>query len=363
MLGNMRMLRKTLFNLHMIAGLVAAFFVIVLGLTGSIMAFEEEIDHATHPRLFYVDAPGRAPLSLAALTQRLSASLPGPVVAYRMGVAPNLSYSLATPAGTVFVNQYTGEILGTRNAPTWLNDVHQIHLRLLAGDTGKAIVSWAGVVMVLLTASGLYLWWPVKRVSIDAAAGGRRVWFDVHNAVGVVSFAFLIVLAFTGTIIGFERVTTPWIYSATGTHPSPGNVAVKPVPGANLIPPDDAVAIAARALPGAAAIAVNVASGKAPYRVALRYPEDLTPGGRSRVFVHPYTGAILQAESSRTTAAGTRVVILNRALHTGDIFGIATKILMSLASLAAVAQVVTGTLMWWKRPRAARSRSAVVAPR
>jgi len=340
----------------MIAGLVAAPLAILLGLTGSIMAFEEEIDHVTHPHLFYVDAQGRAPLSLTALTQRLSASLPGQVVGYGMGVTPNLSYSIATSAGTVFVNQYTGEILGTRHGATWLNSVHQIHLRLLAGDTGKTIVSWAGLVMVLLTASGLYLWWPVKRVSIDKAAGGRRVWFDLHNAVGVVSFAFLIVLAFTGTIIGFERVTTPWIYSVTGSHPYPGNVAVKPASAANLVKPDDAVAIAVRALPGAAPIAVNVTSGKGPYRVALRYPEDRTPGGRSRVFVHPYTGAILQTESSRTTAAGTRVVILNRAVHTGDVFGVATKILMSLASLAAVAQVVSGTLMWWKRPRATRPR-------
>src|SRR4029079_18853241 len=98
----------------MIAGLVAAPIAILLGLTGSIMAFEEEIDHVTHPRLFYVDAQGRAPLSLTELTQRLSASLPGPIVGYGMGVTPNLSYSVATSAGTVFVNQYTGEILGTR---------------------------------------------------------------------------------------------------------------------------------------------------------------------------------------------------------------------------------------------------------
>src|SRR4051812_31915948 len=102
-------LRKTLFTLHMIAGLAAALFIVVLGLTGSIMAFEDEIDHVTHPRLFYVDAQGRQPLSLAVLTERVSASLPKPVVAYGMGVAPNRSYSLATSAGTVFVNQYTGE--------------------------------------------------------------------------------------------------------------------------------------------------------------------------------------------------------------------------------------------------------------
>jgi uncharacterized iron-regulated membrane protein len=353
------MLRKTLFTLHMIAGLGAALFVVVLGLTGSVMAFEEEIDHVTHPHLFYVEAQERPALSLSALTERLSSTLPAPVGAYGMGVTPNRSYYLSTPAGNVFVNQYTGEMLGIRRGPTWLSNVHQIHLRLLAGETGKTIMSWAGVVVVLLTISGLYLWWPVKRVSIDTAAGGRRFWFDLHNAVGVVSFAFLFVLALTGTIIGFERTTTPLIYRATGSQPYPGNIRVTPVPGAKVISPDDAVAAAARALPGAAAILVNVTSGKAPYRVALRYPEDLTPGGRSRVFIHPYTGAVLQTESSRTTTAGTRVVILNRAVHTGDLFGIPTKILMSLASLAAVAQAVSGTLMWWKRPR---RRSMAIRP-
>jgi uncharacterized iron-regulated membrane protein len=217
-------------------------------------------------------------------------------------------------------------------------------------------MSWAGLFVVLLTASGLYLWWPVKRVAIDTAAGGRRVWFDVHNAVGVVSFAFLFVLALTGSIIGFERVTTPLIYHATRSHPSPGTVPISVVRGARVISPDEAVAIAARTLPGAAPISVNVTTGKAPYRVALRFPEDLTPGGRSRVFVNPYSGEVLQAESSRTTGAGTRAVILNRAVHTGDIFGMPTKILMSLASLAAAAQTVSGTLMWWKRPRRSVSR-------
>jgi sulfite reductase (NADPH) flavoprotein alpha-component len=67
------------------------------------------------------------------------------------------------------------------------------------------------------------------------------------------------------------------------------------------------------------------------------------------VHVDPYTAAVVLAESSRTTAAGTRIINTNRAIHTGDIFGIPSKILMSLASLAAVAQVITGLTMWWKR--------------
>ena len=62
------MLRRTLVTLHMIAGLAAALFVVVFGLTGAIMAFEEEIDHATHPHLFYVDPTGRQALPLTVLS-------------------------------------------------------------------------------------------------------------------------------------------------------------------------------------------------------------------------------------------------------------------------------------------------------
>jgi len=43
------------------------------------------------------------------------------------------------------------------------------------------------------------------------------------------------------------------------------------------------------------------------------------------------------------------MVIANRAMHTGDIGGIPGKVIVSLASLAAVAQVSTGLLMWLRR--------------
>ncbi len=52
---------------------------------------------------------------------------------------------------------------------------------------------------------------------------------------------------------------------------------------------------------------------------------------------------------SRTAPAGARMVIANRAIHTGDEFGIPSKALMALASLMAVAQVVTGIMMWLRR--------------
>ena len=346
-------MRKALFNLHFFGALVGAVFVIILGLTGSVMAFEDELDRLTHPHLFRV-VPTGSPLPLTELSARATAAVPGArVVAYGLPTASGRSVSVILAGTTVYVNPYTGEVLGTRSGPTLLGQIHQLHLRLLAGNVGRTIVSWAGALMIVLVISGFYLWWPVKRVSI-ARTGGRRTWFDVHNAVGVFAFVFLLLLALTGVVIGFESVTTPLLFKMTGSQPYGSGPAVSPRSGTRMLTPDEAVAAASQALPGATPVIISVAGPKAPYRIALRYPEDRTPGGRSRVFIDPYTGAVLQSESSRSTAAGTRLIILNRAIHTGDLFGIPSKLLMSLASLAAVAQVATGLVMWSKRRSAAR---------
>jgi uncharacterized iron-regulated membrane protein len=333
----------------MLGAFVAAIFVVILGLTGSIMAFEDEIDHLTNPRLFNVEPVG-TPKPLMDLGRKVLAAKPGKRIGgYGMGISPDLSYYVSLSGSAVYVNQYTGEILGERSGPTWLSQVHQLHLRLLAGAAGKTVVSWAGLLTLLLTISGLYLWWPVKRLSVNWAAGGRRRWFDLHNMIGVLAFVLLFVLSLTGVVIGFESATSPLFYRMTNSQPYPFVVPVEPKPGVPLQTPDAAVAAARMAMPGAAPIAVSAPNAQSAYRVAMRFPEDRTPGGRTRVFVDPYTGAVVLAESSRTTSAGTQIINLNRAIHTGDIFGIPGKLLMSLASLAAAAQVVTGLTMWWKR--------------
>src|SRR5579883_2041097 len=68
--------RKVLFNLHLYAGLAAAVFILIFGITGSVMAFEPEIDHLLHPHLSYVKPRGRA-RSLAELSAVIAQRYPG----------------------------------------------------------------------------------------------------------------------------------------------------------------------------------------------------------------------------------------------------------------------------------------------
>ena len=55
-------------------------------------------------------------------------------------------------------------------------------------------------------------------------------------------------------------------------------------------------------------------------------------------------------------SGGARMVIVNRAIHTGDIFGIPSKTIVSLANLMSVLQVVSGGGSDGKPRRARRWR-------
>ena len=346
-------MRKLLFKLHLFVALIAGVFVVILGLTGAIMAFEPEIDHLLHARLSYV-APQSRTLSLAEIGDAVTKAFPGERISgYALSTSPNLSYQVSVGRRAVYVNQYTGEVLGEREGGMdFLGYVHQLHLRLLLrdkADSGKRIMSWVGVAMVFLLLTGLYLWWPQKRASIQWTAPSRRVWFDVHNAVGIFSLVFVLILTITGVMIGFEHATVPWFYKVTSSEPSRAPDIPLPPPAAKPIAPDQAIQIARAALPGATPFQINVPGPKGAYQIRSRFPEDLTPGGRSRVVVDQYTGQVLFAEGSRTAPSGARIVIQNRAIHTGDIFGIPSKAVVSLASVMLVLQFVSGVAMWLKK--------------
>lgn len=354
--------RNFIFKTHLVVALIFGVFVVLLGITGSIMAFEPEIEHFIYRKLVYVQPQG-APMSLAQITDAVQKTDPNArIQLFQLAAAPNLSYQVLVDDHVLFVNQYTGQVLGSiRDQVDFLGYVHQLHLRLALLDKGRTFgeitIKSSGVAALFLVLSGAYLWWPTKRMKIRGTVSSRRFWFDVHNTFGILSFVFVLILAVTGLVIAFEGLTTPLLYRITSSQP-PRQLRLQatPIPGATPITPDQALDIARRAAPGANPLLINVARGKNVYRINARYPEDRTPGGRTRVAVDPYSGKVLLLVDSRTGPAGYRLVNLNRAIHTGDIFGIPSKAVMSLASLIMALQLVTGVVMWLKR-RAAEKRA------
>src|SRR5206468_5543920 len=103
-----------LFNLHLFLALLAGVFIMILGITGAIMAFEPELDHLLHWRTTYVTPRGRA-LPLAAIGAAAHAAFPDARIGgYGLSTSPNLTYQVYTGRDVVAVNPYTGEVLGVR---------------------------------------------------------------------------------------------------------------------------------------------------------------------------------------------------------------------------------------------------------
>src|SRR5207302_9080103 len=107
-------MRKLIFNLHLYIALVAGLFVITLGLTGAIMAFESDLDHVLRPSLSYV-TPHDHRLTLAELADAVAKAFPGErATGFQVSPAPNISAGVSTKRGLIMVDPYTGAILGIR---------------------------------------------------------------------------------------------------------------------------------------------------------------------------------------------------------------------------------------------------------
>jgi len=351
--------RKVILTLHLVGGLVAAIFLILLGLTGALLVFENEINHWLNPKLTEVQPVGER-LSLNALTEKLERSHPGyKVSALSLSAKDDLAFAVFLDGGArggsirAAVNQYTGEELGDpAKGNQFMQRAHQFHTHLLLGEVGGEITGWSSVFLLGLSVSGLILWWPRKLWKFTGRRASRFN-FDLHNVLGLYSSIFLFLFGLTGVVIHFENQTARLINRLTGsTEPQPVKAAAQAA-GAQPLGPDALLAVAIQTVPGAQVTFIQgLGNVRNPVRVIMKYPEDGTPAGRTIIYIDPVTGNVLSSQPSRTASWGFRVVKLwNREIHTGDIYGWPTRILACLMSLALPVLAVTGPLIWWGRQR------------
>jgi uncharacterized iron-regulated membrane protein len=355
-------MRRILLCTHLYMGLAAAIFLVILGLTGSILAFEGDIDHWLHPGFWYVAEGGRE-LSEGHLIDAVERQFaPARVVAVQFSQHRNLAQCMQmTDHSTIAVNPYTAAVLGRRKGPTrterWLGFIHQVHLRL-AGDgrvawaaAGKMAVSYAGLALFLLAPTGLVLWWRAKRTTVDWKASWFRICFDTHQVIGIYAGLFLWIASLTGILIGFDWGEKAMYALTHSSRPRFGRPAQStPVPGAEPTRVDRAIATAQHTIPGAALdVLLLPLSPEAAYQVILRVPEETSGSAHSSVTVDQFSGRTLDVRNFLTDSLGYRWIRFNRSIHTGDIGGLAGHIVMSLSSLLLVAMAITGIVIWLKK--------------
>lgn len=173
-------LRQTCLWIHRYTGLAMAAFLIITGVTGTLLAFHSELDDMFNHELVHIKAQQTPPLSIAALhdkvvtaypKQRFS-SMPTSIAPDRAAVfsvdrmrGPQAKSQPKAPFQEVYVNPFNGEIIGTRDKDEWawrntMYKVFWLHSDLLMGDIGKLILGIVALIWTINCFIGFYLTFP-----------------------------------------------------------------------------------------------------------------------------------------------------------------------------------------------------------
>jgi uncharacterized iron-regulated membrane protein len=126
-------------------------------------------------------------------------SITGSVLVYR-----NELYEAATP-----------EDYGVEDGPVALgirivSTLIDAHDNLLAGPTGRTVNGAGALAILLIALTGLVIWWPgIRRwrrsLTLHRDVGWKRFTWDLHSALGVWSWAFILVFAASGVYLCFPE--------------------------------------------------------------------------------------------------------------------------------------------------------------
>lgn len=339
-------MRRFWLQLHLWLGLTLGVVGIAIGLTGSALVFDHELDAWLNPARYAVSGPN-ASLSFAEYSASVAKSLEGRarLATLRLPEAHGLPVvALARGASgrfyRVFVDPPTGRVLEAVEGGGLMGWAHRFHENLTLREYwGRELVGAVGIAMFISSLTGLYLWWPGRRrfrLALGMRAG-VALSRNLHYLAGFYGSAMLALLSFTGIWLAYPN--------ALGSPRNPQVAAEASAGGAKRLPPDAAARIGGEAYRGAKLVSLGFPAGATgTYRVNLRHE-----AGPVSVFVDPGSGKILRRMDPTTQTPGDRFNAWQRRLHAGDAFGGAWKWILAATGVLPALLAVTGLLLWLRR--------------
>jgi uncharacterized iron-regulated membrane protein len=239
-------MRRAILLWHRWVGLALATFLIVEGLTGSLLAFKEPITLWLAPQYFATaPAPGAQPLPLAVLASRAETLAPNATLGF-FSVEPHQAVMRmydrpgAPPLGwhLMFLDPWTGRELGhvqgdrlSEGPIAWMGFVYAIHQSLLLGEWGTFALGVMATVWTIDCFLAVVLTLPITRR--DFWRRWRKAWgikrrgsstyrlnLDLHRAGSLWLWLVLLVFAWSGVMLTlttevYEPVTAALVDTQT----------------------------------------------------------------------------------------------------------------------------------------------------
>lgn len=360
-------LTRRLFSLHSWFGLFTGVFLLLLGLSGSLLVFREEIDRLANRQLLTVQhtAQTAKPLPLMVFYRSITDRYPNldgiawlnPEAAldeaYDFRLYLNDARLFTYDLGLISFNPYTGEILregkSSEFTPSLIEWLLQFHFSFQLGMPGAALTATLGLTMLVSLLTGLIVYrksvWKVLtfRVRLNRK-NWRTLSSDLHRIVGVWALLMNAIIFFTGfwmNLFAFEPAT--WHTEMIPTKPNTlASISLDTLYYNALGQMPDLLPTYVY-LPTQPERAFRVTG---PVR-----GQWAVFGGGNLVSIDAQTGNVKKV--SRLSLQGTwdKLEATFFPLHVGNYGGLPVKILYVLIGLAPSLLSITGFLLWWRRKR------------
>lgn len=361
-------IRRIFFQIHLWTGLGLGIYLLMMGVTGSVLVFEDEILASMNPQ-FYQRRDLAAPQAgIPALVDAVNARHPGSRI-YRIYApthARGTYLAIVEKDGkfiTLFADAATARILGESPRDTFIALMWEAHANLYAGTTGRLVNCVIGFIVLLLPVTGFVLWWPRGGPAMRALwTSPNPRWSRLrgyHALLGLWSGLFLAMFAFTGALYSFGPVFYRVLGVVSPLTQPPYPYSTVPADGARQSAPLPPMLDAARAVAPALPVwgMFPPMSDKSPIRVILgEHGHELGPDhwewdnrGQQYVYFDQYSGKELARWEMRQRTVADTIRAWVVPLHRGNFGGVGVKVLWTIAGLAPGVLFLLGFVIWRQR--------------
>jgi uncharacterized iron-regulated membrane protein len=375
----MKFIRSVLFWTHLTAGVFGGVVILVMSLTGALLALKPQIQNWIDRDVRYVAASGER-MAPSALIERIKAQRgEAPIQSIALVADPTVAALVSLGSeGSVYVNPYSGEILGpqSRKAISFFQSTTAWHRYMGATgdyrDSGRAATGASNFAFLILGLTGMYIWWP-KQMSarhfrpilwFRRTSTGRARDFNWHNTIGFWCVPAIIVMTASGVVMSYAWANN-LVYTLTGS-PLPAVRGSAPGAGAAVegarrsgvaqgqtIVPESIDRLFAKAneqMPTWSQLSMRMPAREgAPVSFTMTDGAQWNQFARSQLTLNGRTGEIVQWQPYESQNLGQKVRGWLRFAHTGELGGLTGQIIAGLGCVGGVFLVYTGLALAWRR--------------
>lgn len=358
-------LHPVMAKLHRWAGMTLGLLFVLMGLSGTLLVFEHELDEALNPQLFH-GASCAVPLDVDAVAARVQAQWPKAKVGFvylprHEGGSYRATFKApGMDAGEAMLDACSGALLGSRDraapglgAQQLMPMLQTWHLNMFQGKAGRVAQGYIGAAITVLLLAGLYLAWPkhghwLRALRIRLNQNRYRSNYDLHRSIGLLALLPLLALALTGFYNGVPEVGRAMVASVADVGAERRNIAMPALQKGEAAISWNAVQAAAAPYlrDGSTLVGISRQPDKGIFIARLHRTDDWQRTGTLRLYIDMRNAQVLETINPLSGKGGDRFIAGLFPFHSGQLGGPFVKWLVALAGLLPALFFITGVTTW-----------------